>query len=114
MVAGGGLGWVGLGWVKASSRRPGPRTTLIPARRNWPGQFAVVWSQGLLDCGPPPFPAVARAGGRCRRACVYVVHAGGGRGGGGVDPLCGIPFAHFLHLLLDGVLQDKRETCGNR
>ena len=37
-----GLGWVGLGWVKASSGPPGPRTSPFPARRNWSGWFTVV------------------------------------------------------------------------
>ena len=45
----GGLGWVGLGWVKASSGPPGPRTSPFLARHNWSGGFTVVRSQGLPD-----------------------------------------------------------------
>ena len=60
-----------MGWVKASFRRPGPRTAPVPARRDWPGRRAVVRSQGPPDCGPPPYPAVTRA------------RKGGGGGGGG-------------------------------
>ena len=42
-------GGVGLGWVKASSEPPGPRTSPFPARHNWSGGFTVVRSQGLPD-----------------------------------------------------------------
>ena len=44
-----GGGWVGLGWVKASSGPPGPRTSPLPARHNWSGGCSVVRSQGLPD-----------------------------------------------------------------
>ena len=44
-----GGGGVGLGWVKASSGPPGPRTSPFPARHNWSGGFTVVRSQGLPD-----------------------------------------------------------------
>ena len=45
----GGHWGVGLGWVKASSGPPGPRTSPFPARHNWSGGFTVVRSQGLPD-----------------------------------------------------------------
>ena len=37
---------IGLGWPKASSRRPGPRTAPVPARRDWSGRLVVVRLQG--------------------------------------------------------------------
>ena len=58
-------GWSGLGQGLTWSPTHGPRD---PTGRPYLG----VRSQGLPDCWPPPDPAVALAGGRCRRACVYV------------------------------------------
>ena len=83
-----GVGWVGLGWVKAS---PGRLPTVCAAFPAGPDRAAVpgcpvTRPTGLLNA---PRPAVALAGGRCSRACVYVpLCVCGGGGGGGLWHTC--------------------------
>ena len=77
-----GGGWGGL--VGSRLLPDAHAHTLRPhlRRHNWASPFAVVRSQGLPDCGPPPStPAVALAGGRRSRA-LGVWRARSGRGWG--------------------------------
>ena len=73
--AGGGGGWVGLGWVGLGqgltwSPTHGPRR--LPCRTRLGGRTRVSGHKAYRTVDRPRTPAVALAGGRCRRACVYV------------------------------------------
>ena len=76
---------VGLGWLKASLGRQPTVGVAFPARPDGAQRTPGVQSQGpagLLTA--PQTPAVVLAGGRCRRACVYMCMPLCVGGGGGV------------------------------